>query len=170
MSAPAVQLAPWGEGDLDELRRENTPEMTALVGGPESDDALEARLAKYLRLNASGEARMRTIRVEGERDPVGSVGAWHTEWRGAAVWECGWKVLPGWQGRGIATAATRLVIAEVRAHPEGGRERLYAYPMTVNMASNALCRRLGFALEGEFDVPDRDGTGTVRVNAWWSPV
>ena len=42
---------------------------------------------------------------------------------------------------------------------------VHAYPMTVNAPSNAICRKLGFELMGEIDIPARRG-GIARCNDW----
>ena len=41
---------------------------------------------------------------------VGSVGFWTKEWRDVQVYEVGWMVVPEFQGRGIAVAATAQAI------------------------------------------------------------
>jgi RimJ/RimL family protein N-acetyltransferase len=91
--------------------------------------------------------------LAGEPDPVGSVGYWEREWRGETVYETGWKVLPAFQGRGLAVAAT--VAAMGHAAARGRLRWVHAYPEVSNAASNAVCRRVGFTLLGEsaFEYP-----------------
>ena len=60
------------------------------------------------------------------------------------VYEVGWSVIPSFQGRGIAVAATSLVLA--RAREDGEHRFVHAFPAVDNPASNAICRRLGFTL------------------------
>lgn len=158
-----MRIEPWGVDDLPVLERANTPEMTEFVGGPESAEAIAARHAKYLRGRETGENRMFTIRADGAA--VGGVGLWPIDWRDEPAYETGWNVDPGHQGRGIASAAMRLLIDDARAHREPGRHLLLAFPMTVNAPSNALCRRLGFELRGEQGFEGRGGA-TILVNAW----
>ena len=81
---------------------------------------------------------------------VGWVGYWETDWHGGGAWEAGWNVLPAYQGRGVATAATFLMLR--RARDDARFRFVYAFPRTGNAASNALCRRLGFELLGIEDV------------------
>lgn len=53
-------------------------------------------------------------------------------------------MLPEFQGRGIATAATRLVIdliTNLKSH-----KFVFAFPSVDNHQSNAICRKLGFVL------------------------
>uniref|UniRef100_UPI002FDBABB1 GNAT family N-acetyltransferase n=1 Tax=Streptomyces sp. IBSBF 2435 TaxID=2903531 RepID=UPI002FDBABB1 len=69
------------------------------------------------------------------------------------VWETGWGVLPEFQGRGLAVAAARELIAVAR---EAQRHRyLHAFPGSDHPASNAVCRKAGFEQRGEvrFEYP-----------------
>jgi RimJ/RimL family protein N-acetyltransferase len=72
------------------------------------------------------------------------------------VYESGWNVLPEFQGRGVAIAAVRAVIAAAR---EDGRNRwLHAFPSVANAGSNAVCRKAGFTLVGDTDLSTRRGS------------
>ncbi len=77
--------------------------------------------------------------------------------------EIGWSVLPGAQGRGVATSATRAAIA--RAGAERRHRFLHAYPSVGNAPSNAVCRKLGFTLLGARDLEYPKGS-TMRCNDW----
>ena len=70
---------------------------------------------------------------------------------------------PEYQGRGIAVAAVRVVAA--RAAAEGTRRYLHAYPSVENGASNAVCRKVGFELLGEYDFEYPPGH-LMRCNDW----
>ena len=94
---------------------------------------------------------------------AGSVGYWHRDWQGEEVYEIGWMVLPEFQGRGIAAAATGKAIAHARA--DGGRRRIHAFPGVENVPSNAICRKIGFELAGEIDFEYPPGS-TMRCNDW----
>jgi RimJ/RimL family protein N-acetyltransferase len=146
-----VRLVLWAEGDLPLLRRLlGDPEMTMYLGGPESDEKLVERQARYERLDP---AKGHMFKVLEAGEPAGSVGYWEKDWRDQQVWETGWMVLPEFQGRGIAVAATAEVIALARA--EQRHRYLHAFPSVENAASNAICRKLGFTLLGshEFEYP-----------------
>ncbi|HEY7983589.1 MAG TPA: GNAT family N-acetyltransferase, partial [Ktedonobacterales bacterium] len=95
---PAVRLEPWGAGDLPLLQQLNAPEMTAHLGGPESDAQLAARQARYERLADSATDRMYKIIEVATGAAAGSVGYWQRTWRGERVYEIDWGVLPGFQG------------------------------------------------------------------------
>jgi len=148
--APQVRLEPWAEGDFWLLRRNNSPEMTEHIGGPETEDQLTARHRRYLALEAGQMYRV-TLADTGET--VGSVGFWEHDWRGATVWETGWGVLPEFQGRGLAAQAARAVIAAAGATRT--HRYLHAFPSTDHHASNAVCRKSGFTLRGpmRFEYP-----------------
>lgn len=155
-----VTLRRWSDGDLAVLERANTPEMTAHLGGPESDDEVRDRHARYLRLNDTGEACMLRIDVDGE--PAGAIGYWQTEFDGQPVFETGWSVEPRFQGRGVAGIALGRLAHIVAA--DGRRSLLVAYPGVDNPASNALCRRAGFEHRGSSTMPWRGGE--LTFNTW----
>ena len=140
--------------------------MTAHIGGPESDDAVDARHARYMRMWGTGEANMFAIidtslpLANGQG--VGGVGWWPTQWHDEDVYEAGWHVMPEAQGRGIARAAVSLAIADAKVR--GERRLLTAFPSISNAASNRLCESLGFSHRGIESFQFR-GT-TLAVNAW----
>ncbi|GAA2659198.1 GNAT family N-acetyltransferase [Paractinoplanes durhamensis] len=156
-------LEPWDERGRAFERRANTAEMQAYLGGVESDDTLAARHQRYLDLIRDGSAAMFLILVPDEPDPVGSVGYWAKEWLGQTVFELGWKVLPSGQGRGLAAGAT--VEALGRAAAEKRHRWAHAYPRVDNAASNAVCRKAGFALRDEVDFEYPKGN-PIRCNDW----
>ena len=142
---PSVHLEPWAAGDLHLLEQTmGDPEMTRYLGGPESAEKLAERQVRYEELAGTGTGRMCKVVDDASGEAVGSVGYWEKEWRGGTVYETGWFVLPAFQGRGIATAATALIVEEVRA--ERRHRFLHAFPSVENAASNAVCHKLGFTL------------------------
>ena len=158
-----VRLEPWGEADLPLLRRLlGDPAMTEHLGGPEGESKLVERQARYANAAEPGREQMFRI-VDESGEATGSVGYWEKEWRGGMVYETGWSVLPGHQGRGLASAATRLVIDEARAQRR--HRYLHAFPSVDNEPSNAICRKLGFELLGalEFEYPPGN---LLRCNDW----
>lgn len=136
------------------------PEMMRHLGGPESPEALASRHARYL---AADSATNSLFTVLVEESPAGWVGFWESEWDGALQWECGWHVLPAFQGRGVATEAVRQMLAEARARK---RHRFAdAFPSVENAASNAVCRRLVFVCLGEVEIEYPKGR-MMRSNHW----
>jgi RimJ/RimL family protein N-acetyltransferase len=160
-----VRIEPWvGEDRFLELqRRINAPEMMTHLGGPESDEEVVARHRRYAGIEGKGTGRMFGVALVPEGELVGGIGYWETEWRGETVYETGWSVLPGHQGRGIAVAAGEAAIA--RAAGEGRHRYLHAFPSVGNPPSNGICRRLGFELLGEIDFEYPKGN-PLRCNDW----
>jgi RimJ/RimL family protein N-acetyltransferase len=158
-----LRLEPWDERGLAFERRANTAEMNAYLGGPEPDSAVLARHARILEFAATGKGRMFLIMVPESPDPAGSVGYWEKEWGGETVYEMGWKVLPAFQGRGLAVAAT--VAAVGLAAAEHRHRWAHAYPRVDNAASHAVCRKAGFEMAGECDFEYPKGN-PIRCYDW----
>jgi RimJ/RimL family protein N-acetyltransferase len=72
-------------------------------------------------------------------------------------------VIPAFQGRGIAAAATAHAIAMARS--EKTHRFVHAFPSVDNPPSNAICRKLGFTLIGECDFEYPPGS-VMRCNDW----
>ena len=131
--------------------------MTEHVGGPESADKIAERQARY---QVPGSRQYRIV-VDGE--DAGWVGYWEREWLGEKVWETGWSVLPGFQGRGVASEATRKLIEIART--ETTLRYVHAYPSVDNAPSNAICRKVGFELMGDYEFEYPKGN-FMRCNDW----
>jgi RimJ/RimL family protein N-acetyltransferase len=158
-----VHLEPWGPGDLELLTALlGDPAMTTHLGGPESPEKLAERQKRY---ELAGSKQYRIV-DDASGQGAGYVGYWEREAHGEQVYEIGWSVLPAFQGRGVASAATRLAVELARAE-RPGRRWLYAYPSVENVPSNALCRKLGFELAGTFEYVYPPASGNVlRCNEW----
>jgi RimJ/RimL family protein N-acetyltransferase len=161
--APELRIEPWAEGDLALLRRINAPEMMENLGGPETEEQVVARHQRYVQIGETGTDRMFRIVLLPDLEAVGSVGYWERVWQGVTVYETGWSVLPEYQGRGIAAAATAAAIASAREQQK--HRYVHAYPSVGNPASNAICRKLGFELVAEFDFEYPPGH-LMRCNDW----
>ncbi|MFG2137253.1 GNAT family N-acetyltransferase [Streptomyces sp. NPDC048650] len=172
--APRVRIERWTADDIDLLRRLNAPEMTAHLGGPETEAQVAARHGRYLELDGPGRMfRIVVAAEDGTADAgpgsrtgdavVGSVGYWELTWRGERAYETGWGVLPEYQGRGIAAVAARAVITAARA--EGRHRHLHAFPSVEHSASNAVCRKAGFGFQEECDIEYPKGR-PMRANNW----
>ena len=135
MTTP-VQLRPWSADDLPVLERNNAPEMTVHLGGPESPEKVRDRHERYQRHWLEGTAWMFTARVDDE--PVGLVGYWNTTHEGRDVFECAYGILPEFQGRGLAAAAMQACLAHAALH--GTRDDVYAYPKVTNGPSQRAVR------------------------------
>jgi RimJ/RimL family protein N-acetyltransferase len=166
LNVPEFRLEPWGEDDLPLLGKlMGDPSMTDELGGPESPEKIAERQKRYERLPSTGKGRMFKIVETATGERVGSVGYWERESSEGQVYETGWMVLPSFQGRGIATSATALMIE--RATAERKHRFLYAYPSVDNAPSNAICRKLGFRLVNvtEYEYP-KDSGNIMRCNDW----
>lgn len=137
--------------------------MMTHLGGPEPEAALDDRHERIRRNAAAGTGRMLMIVVPDSPDPVGFVGYWDADWNDQAVYETGWSVLPGFQGRGLAVAAAKAALqlaADDRRHTWA-----HAFPKVENAPSNAVCRKVGFTLMGECTVEFPKGH-PIRSNDW----
>ena len=160
----AVDIRPWAADDLPLLERlMGDPAMTAHLGGPESAEKILERHGRYLSAEHPGRGGMFVIVVGPQRVAAGSVGYWTREWRGHHVWETGWSVLPEFQGHGVATRATVAVLRRARA--AATHRFVHAFPSVDNAASNSICRKAGFVLQGAVDLEYPKGT-LMRCNDW----
>jgi RimJ/RimL family protein N-acetyltransferase len=158
-----VRLEPWGSEDLSLLRRLlGDPAMTEHLGGPESEQKIAERQARY----EQPGSRQYKIVTDDAPNGAGAVGYWEKEWRGAIVWEVGWLVLPEQQGRGLASAGM-LQLIELMRHDPAEHRFVHAFPSVENVASNAICRKLGFSLLRALDFEYPHGSGNMlRCNDW----
>jgi RimJ/RimL family protein N-acetyltransferase len=156
-----VRLRLWTEADRGLLDEANTAAMTAHLGGPETPEQVAARHAKYLAAARDGSSR--PFAVLDDDDPVGWIGWWPSEHDGAVSAEAGWFTIPRAQGRGVASAALRLLIADAAASLPTGTV-LTACPDRDNAPSNAVCARAGFRLVGTEDAPFRGAV--LHLNVW----
>jgi RimJ/RimL family protein N-acetyltransferase len=161
--ADSLRLEPWGAGDLPLLKQLlGDPAMTKHLGGPESDEKLAERQSRYERMPAD-KGRMFKVVDATTGESVGSVGYWQRNWRDQEIYEIGWSVLPGFQGRGIASNATALAIERARA--DGKHRFLHAFPSVENLPSNAICAKLGFTLLGDVEFEYPKGS-FMQCNDW----
>jgi RimJ/RimL family protein N-acetyltransferase len=159
---PAIRLEAWAQEDLSLLRATNSPEMTDHLGGPETDSQVLDRHRRYLDLTDPRAGQMLAVVMpDGRR--AGVIGYWERPWRDGLTYETGWSVLPVFQGQGIATAAARAVAVLASAQRRHGY--LHAFPAVDHPASNAICRKAGFALVGEADIEYPPGS-VMRCHEW----
>jgi RimJ/RimL family protein N-acetyltransferase len=166
-----VSVRPYAEGDLWLLERTlGDPSQMVHLNGPESAEQLRKRHTKYLAMSADPHAGcLFTILAGPSHAPAGNVGYWEGEWKGRPGWEMGWFVLPEFQGRGVATAATRWII-DLVAKLETRRVVL-AFPSVDNQPSNAICRKLGFTLTEQVTAEYPPGSQRLlHVNIWMLPL
>ena len=156
-----IHLRAWRRDDLPLMERLlGDPVMMKHVGGPETPEQIRKRLERYC---SESEVRMFVIVLESEDLGIGSIGYWEREWQGQMVWESGWRILPEYQGKGIATRA--LALAMERARTEGKYRFVHAFPSPENAPSNAICRKMGFVLKDEVEFEYPPGR-FMRSNDW----
>ena len=162
-----ITLRPWSVDDLDLLRRANAPELMGHLGGPETEEQVQARHARYVQGRLDGSAWMSAIVTPEHPEGVGTIGFWPHDHHGRPAFEAGWTALAEHQGKGVARTALQLLVDEARAVDP--TRLLVAYPRVDNEPSNAICRRVGFRLEGveEFEYPK--GTW-LPSNVWVLPL
>jgi RimJ/RimL family protein N-acetyltransferase len=142
------------------------PSQMVHLKGPESMEQIQKRHKSFLGMSAnSRDGCMFTILAGSDNAPAGNVGYWESGRGGQKGWEMGWFVLPEFQGRGIASAATSQVIellSKLKNH-----EFVFAFPSVDNHPSNAICRKLGFNLKEDVSIEYPPGSGRqLHVNIW----
>jgi RimJ/RimL family protein N-acetyltransferase len=160
-STPLRELRPLALDDLALYERIYTdPRMWAELGGVVPQD-MKAKLERDV-ASVQADRHWVFVIVAGDGVAAGTVSLWDHEWHGETIDEIGWMVLPEHQGRGLAGAS---VAEALRRADEAARwQLLHAFPATTNAPSNALCRKLGFALRDALDYTYRGRS--LRVNHW----
>ncbi len=158
-----MQLIPITAEDEDlTIRLECDPEMMRHIGGPRSEADVRAAHKRRISLMEKGEARMYKIVADDSAEVLGTIGIWKINWEAPHSCEMGWFVLPEHQGKGVATEAAQLIIAQAHTDPEV--HFIHAYPAVTNAASNAIARKIGMQNQGEFD--NEGFAGVLRCNNW----
>ena len=157
-----MELLPYREEDqwLTEAL-ECDPVMMKELGGPIPREAIPDLHRRRVAAAARDDWWF-TIVPDPSSGPVGTIGIWPSTWQGAPIHETGWMILPQHQGRGLASAALRLLLD--RARRAGPFRQIHAFPGRTNAASNALCQKAGFRLLEECEVEFRDRT--LSCNHW----
>jgi RimJ/RimL family protein N-acetyltransferase len=151
---------------MDDLRLyealHTDPGMMAELGGPLPRDGLAAKVRSLVEETGRGEIWYRVIVSDPGEESAGTVCVWRHDEDGEPINEIGWMVLPGFQGRGLATQAVRAVLDEARTTRRW--DVIHAYPGVTNAPSNAICRKAGFEKKGEKQI--LYGDRTLHCNHW----
>jgi RimJ/RimL family protein N-acetyltransferase len=149
-----VQLRDVLPRDVDAyVRMRCDPVMMAELGGPLPRDGIAAKVEIDVRKTRADVYWVSMIVPDGSgpETVAGNVALWsHADGDDKGLSEIGWMVLPEYQGRGLAKRAVRALLE--RARDDGRWGVIHAFPGVTNVASNALCRSIGFTLVGERDV------------------
>ncbi len=160
----SLEIRPWCDEDLAVLERMfSDPQVMEFLGPLENTEQIRRRHERYLSGNNS-LLHMFAILVGPDKRSAGLVGFWEHESHGDLMYETGWVVLPEFQGQGIATRAA-LLAADL-ARQEHRFRYLHAYAAVANNASNAVCRKAGFLLQGQVDITDSAQAPPMRYNDW----
>jgi RimJ/RimL family protein N-acetyltransferase len=156
-------LRPYGPDDLElQVRLLGDAATMEHLGGPETREQIERRHERYLRMTDPADGLQLVIETS-DGTAAGTIGYWTKAWRDATVGETGWFVLPGFRGRGLATAGLQALLARLAALPE--TRPLHAFPAVDNPPSNAVCRKAGFELLEALDFEYPKGS-FLRCNDW----
>lgn len=162
-----ITLRPYGKDDFFLLERTlGDAAMMTYQGQVESIETLRKRHTE-LTGDEPQPFGNRTFVILANEVPAGTVGYWETEHHGEPVWETGWFVMTPFQNRGIATQALLALLEVARA--DGKRRIIYAYARIDNLASNAVCRKAGFELEGMDEFESSPGV-LMPYNSWRFPL
>jgi RimJ/RimL family protein N-acetyltransferase len=129
---------------------EGDPIVMRDLGGPTPEEKIQQIHTRRLNSVIARTVMYFTIVPDPDGGPVGTIGIWESDWEGSKIKEMGWMILPTFQGRGLATAAGRMILD--RARTEQNFSEVNAFPAVHNGASNTICRKLGFSLIGEVKV------------------
>jgi RimJ/RimL family protein N-acetyltransferase len=143
------------------VRMRCDPVMMAELGGPLPRDGIEAKVRSDVEESEAERAWIMMIEMTDETI-AGGVVLWSHHEEAEPFSEVGWMVLPEFQGRGIAKAATRLLLERARDEQRWGI--VHAFPGVTNAPSNGICRSLGFTLVGEQEILFTDRL--LRTNHW----
>ena len=141
----AVQLRAVEDGDLAVFfAHQRDPEAVRMAAFPSRDH--DAFLAHWAKIRATpDETITRTILYEGR--VAGNVCSWVQ----AGQREVGYWLGREFWGRGIASAALALLLAEVKTRP------LHAHVIKHNVASIRVLQKCGFVITGSEKFPDNAG-------------
>jgi RimJ/RimL family protein N-acetyltransferase len=154
LSDGVLTLRPWSESDAPELAAciDGDEEITRWLDQIPQPYGVENALA-YIRGTAGNERETRFAVTEDDGGRVlGSVGATWNESRDVA--EIGYWLRADARGRGVTTAAVRLITAWAL---EAGAARVQLRAAVDNDASRRVAEKAGFRLDG------------VLRSAYWNP-
>jgi RimJ/RimL family protein N-acetyltransferase len=154
LSDGSLTLRPWGESDAPELAEclDGDEEITRWLDQIPQPYGVEQALAYIRGTTGSGaETRFAVTEAAGGR-VLGSIGATWNESRDVA--EIGYWLRADARGRGVTTAALRLIVAWALAN---GAARVQLRAAVGNDASRRVAEKAGFRLEG------------VLRSSYWNP-
>jgi RimJ/RimL family protein N-acetyltransferase len=160
----AVRLRNVQLSDVDAYERMRCdPVMMAELGGPQPREGIEDKVRRDMADAAADAAWIKMIVPRNDSPSVaGTVALWQHEANGETISEIGWMVLPEFQGQGLGKRAVRALLEAAR--DDGRWGLVHAFPAISNVASNGICRSVGFRLAGQKDVTFAGQE--LRTNHW----
>lgn len=154
LHGPRLTLRPWRASDLDPLfdingDPDSMRHFPAAMTRAESD-AWAERLQTHFEAHGWG---FWVVEQRGGAPFVGVVGLMHIPWEApfTPAVEIGWRISPGFRGRGFATEAARMALDF--GFGAAGLSEIVAFTVPGNVASWRLMERLGMRRAGTFDHP-----------------
>ncbi|MFD8013878.1 GNAT family N-acetyltransferase [Streptomyces sp. NPDC058955] len=123
-----------------------TGEGPADLGGPLPREGMADKVRRDARQAADDLAWFKMIVPDAISPDVvaGTVTIWSHDTGDGPISEIGWMVLPEFQGQGLGKRAVRTLLEQARDQRRWGL--VHAFPATNNVASNSICRSVGFRL------------------------
>ena len=164
-----MKLIPVVENDLPLYESMFTDEtyMADLGGAVDKEQALTILQKHILHIESGRGIVLKIIPTEGldysacDYDSralaillsgFGSVCLWKMESEGKETTEVGWGILPEFQGKGFGTKAVMALIEYARIDGKEKWGTLHASTGVGNVASNKLCKKLGFSFLSDFNM------------------
>ncbi|WP_159347570.1 GNAT family N-acetyltransferase [Roseomonas harenae] len=164
---PRVILRNWRESDRAPFAAMNAdPEVMHHFPAPLSRTESDALMDRFLAHHATYGFGARAVEAEGEL--AGLCGLFHVSFEASftpAV-EIAWRFRPDFQGRGLATEAARLALAE--GFGALGLDRIVAFTAPVNERSWRMMERLGMRRAGCFGHPRLPPDHRLHRHVWYS--
>ena len=158
-----IRLRPFADSDVDDLIEAcNDPETVRWL--PQLPHPYTAEDARHWVRNrpagfANGDDMSMAISDAADGRLLGSIGLARPDTSGRVI-EVGYWVAPWGRGRGVATTATRLVVAW--GIEDLGYERIELYAAAGNIASHRVAEHVGFIREGCLRARELDRDGSPR--------
>jgi RimJ/RimL family protein N-acetyltransferase len=93
---------------------EGDPIVMRDLGGPTPKEKIQQIHTRRLNSVIAKTVMYFTIVPDPDGGPVGTIGIWESDWEGSKIKEMGWMLLPTFQGRGLVTAAGRMILDRAR--------------------------------------------------------
>lgn len=164
-----VRLRPWRDGDAEAGEPVDDPAHWIPEGSSLTPQRFPGFISRRHEAAAAGLGMNWCIADLATDRPLGEVGVFlrsaGTDWA-----ELGYQILPSARGRGAASEAAQLVVAQVTSPVEKGGlgfRRLVAETAADNEASHAVLRRCGFSVYGREHAVDPLPDGTYGDALHW---